>query len=210
MLRLHRAMRWPRILGLRRRRLQDDPFAEDEDFSDEDEPCAVVEICVRKKTMVRAAYRPCDDAEKGYAWYYLALETKIPAVGRKPKSGSFELLGDDWVHVSDKGGIGDAIALSDDADRVKVCVRTSTRIRANDVHCDDFDDGYEWYYIPIFRRIPRVGVRAERGTYHPSEWWTTYRARPEGGKGRAAAIEEPSPEDSRPTARPTQSRARLR
>ncbi|MBT2233271.1 hypothetical protein [Nonomuraea sp. NEAU-A123] len=184
--------------------MEDDPFAEDEDFSDEDELPSVAEICVGKTTMLRTAYRPCDDAQKGYAWYYLTLDEKIPPVGKKPKSGSFESPGDDRVRVSDKGGSGDAIALSDDADRVEVCVRTSTRVRTGDVHCDDEDGGYAWYYIPISHRIPRVGARAERGTYHSSDYWTTYRARSKGGEGRAAATEEPDPEVSKPTTRPTQ------
>jgi hypothetical protein len=181
--------------------MDDDTFAEDEEL----EPAAphtVAKICVRKKTTVRTAYQPCNDAEKGYAWYYLELDAKIPAVGKKPKFGSFESLGDDWVHVSDKGGIGDEIALSDEADRIEICVRTSTRVRTGDGHCDDGDDGHEWYYIPVFRHVPRVGASAERGTYDPSEWWTLYRASTKGGKGSTAAIKEPSPQ--RPTAQPTQ------
>lgn len=182
---------------------QDDPLAEDEGWPDEAEPRTFAEICVRKKTMVRTAYRPCDDAEKGHAWFYLAIDAKIPAVGGKAKSGSFEPPDADLVRVSDKGGSGDTIALSDDADRVEICVRTSTRVRTDDGRCDDGRDGYQWYYIPISRHIPRVGARAERGTYHPSDWWTPYRARPKGGQGRAAAIKEPRPEASRPTSWPT-------
>ena len=149
--------------------MEDYPFAENEDFSDEDESRSVAEICVRKTTMLRTAYRPCDDAQKGNAWYYLTLDAKIPAVGKRPKSGSFESPDDDRVRVSNKGGSGEAIALSDDADRVEVCVRTSTRVRTGDVHGDDGDGGYDWYYIPISHRIPRVGARA--GSCYRSRTW---------------------------------------
>ncbi|WP_090943657.1 hypothetical protein [Nonomuraea jiangxiensis] len=183
--------------------VEEDPFLAEEEVPDENVKPSFAEICVRKKTMVRAAYRSCDDAEKGHAWYYLSLDAEIPATGGKARSGTFELPGYDGVRVSGKGGRGRKIALPlDDGERIEICVRTRTRVRTDDGYCDDIqpEKGYAWYYLPFSRRVPRLNAKAEHGTYRYSPHQTAFRARPEGGKGKAAIAEET---EERPTIMPT-------
>ncbi len=59
----------------------------DEEDVDESE---YVEICVRKTTLVRAEYQPCDDEVKGYAWYFVPMTAKVPAIGKKARAGTFD------------------------------------------------------------------------------------------------------------------------
>ncbi|MGP4099450.1 hypothetical protein [Nonomuraea sp. KM90] len=161
--------------------------------TDEDEGTEVdrAEICVRKATLVRAADQLCDDNNPGHVWYYVPLTAKIPAVGKKAGSGTFD-ASDLPYRVSEKGGTGEDIVIADDEmDRIEICVRKQTRIRVRDGRCDDGDTGYEWYYFPPDRQVPAVGKKAVNGSFHRSDYSETFRARPYGGKGRKVMLEPP-------------------
>ncbi|WP_188194547.1 hypothetical protein [Nonomuraea sp. SYSU D8015] len=81
-----------------------------------------------------------------------------------------------------------------DQDLIEICVKKRTRLRVSDARCDDEDDGYAWYYLLLSRQIPGVGKKAMNGSFRASDYSTTYRARPGGGKGRKVAF-DPDDED---------------
>ncbi|MEV4177332.1 hypothetical protein [Nonomuraea sp. NPDC049709] len=177
--------------------------------TDEDEGTEAdrAEICVRKATLVRAADQLCDDEAKGHTWYYLPLTAKIPAVGKKARSGTFDGSFDFPFRVSEKGGKGEDILIADDEDRIEICVRKSTRIRVRDDLCDDEAGGHEWYVLPLSSQIPAVGRKAVNGSFRPSDHTETFRARPGGGKGSKIAVEppdDPGVTPPRTTTRPQQ------
>ncbi|SPL97380.1 unnamed protein product [[Actinomadura] parvosata subsp. kistnae] len=48
-----------------------------------------VEICVQVSTRVRVPDERCEDLLDGYAWYYLVIDRRIPAVGKRAERGSY-------------------------------------------------------------------------------------------------------------------------
>lgn len=164
-----------------------------EEEEEEEEAGEYVEICVKKATEVRAVYRKCDDAEAGFAWYFLPYDIAAPATGKKATGGSYKEPAGLVARVPATGGAGSKVALTDEAERVQVCVLTSTRVRVANVWCDDEEKGYAWYYIRIDGYAPAVGKKAEEGSYRvpPGE---TYRVRRNGGDGVDAAIDYESVE----------------
>jgi hypothetical protein len=153
-----------------------------------------VEVCVRKSTSIRVDYQPCDDKEKGYVWRFLPITGKIPAVGKKVGKGS-DSTGSTY-RAPAKGGKGRKIMISDDRDRIEICVREKTHVRVADTYCEDEESGYAWYYLLLSRQVPAVGKQAARGTYYMPVDSESRRARRAGGKGSKAAIEEePAEED---------------
>ncbi|MFF5243685.1 hypothetical protein ACFY3V_05335 [Streptosporangium sp. NPDC000095] len=170
-----------------------------EDLGDLEEDFSAILICVKKRTRIRVAYRPCDDAELGFAWYFLSWETKIPATGRKAKGGTFEDPGYSVTSLArNRGGVGPEVALSDEA-RFEVCVKAETRIRASDSRCDDEDDGFTWYHIPYDDHVPAVGKKAVGGSFYRAGS-DRYRAQVKGGMGDEAVIEPDRPNNT-PTQR---------
>lgn len=163
-----------------------------EDIMDpeEDDPSYIV-ICVRKQTQIRVAYRPCDDAEPGFAWYFTPMEGKVPAAGRKVKGGSFKDPGYEGSRARARGGPGFEAAILY-KDRVGVCVKRSTRIRAKDSRCDDFDEGFAWYRIPLDGYVPPLGKRAEGGSFY-STGSKELRAREKGGDAAKTVIRSDEP-----------------
>ncbi|MFI6920805.1 hypothetical protein ACIBIZ_12705 [Nonomuraea spiralis] len=78
-------------------------------------------------------------------------------------------------------------------DRVEVCVRKATRVRAADKHCENDRSGYGWYYLLLSRQIPAVGKKAAKGSFFSNENSAWFRARPRGGKGSKAIVEQEPP-----------------
>jgi hypothetical protein len=170
-----------------------------EDPEEEEDPSYMV-ICVRKQTRIRVAYRPCDDAEPGFAWYFTPMEGKVPATGRKVKGGSFEDPGYEGSRARARGGPGYEAAVRS-KDRVEVCVKQRTRIRTADSRCDDFDEGFAWYRIPLDGYVPALGKKAEGGSFYftGSE---ELRARKKGGEAAKAVIRSDEPGDNMSTRAP--------
>ncbi|MET8157741.1 hypothetical protein ABZT47_15290 [Sphaerisporangium sp. NPDC005289] len=83
--------------------------------------------------------------------------------------------------------------IADVEDRVEICVLRSTRIRVSEIRCDDGEKGYGWYYIRIDGRVPRVGKKAEDGSFR-KPYGDTYRARRRGGDAAEAAIDYEDPD----------------
>ncbi|MBG0825951.1 hypothetical protein HS048_35355 [Planomonospora sp. ID91781] len=158
---------------------------------EEPEPDPAIEICVRRATLIRVAYQYCDDAERGYAWYYLTYHRKIPAVGRRAAKGTFKRPNKRILQARVTGGVGSKAAIHDKdrAERLEVCVRTTSRIRVPDGRCEDADAGFGWYYIKISERVPAVGRQAEHGSFRPPGT-ITYRADKKGGAGTKAALDD--------------------
>ncbi|MET7330367.1 hypothetical protein [Nonomuraea sp. NPDC005650] len=152
-----------------------------------------VEICVVKKTRVRADYRACDDAEPGYSWYFLAMDARVPATGSKAKKGSFKKPAGGWYRAPAKGGLASDVRTEDVEDRVEVCVSQRTRIRVSDIRCDDDEKGYAWYYIRIDGYVPAVGKKGEEGSFR-APYSDAYRARRKGGDAVEAAIDYEDPD----------------
>ncbi|GGL33773.1 hypothetical protein [Planomonospora parontospora] len=173
----------------------------DVDDSEElEEDSSAIVICVRKRTRVRMSYRPCDDAEPGFTWYFIPWEQKVPAVGRKAEGGTFEDLGYMMTSPARRsGGVGSEAALSDDV-RFEVCVKEKTRVRVSDSRCDDEDNGFAWYHIPYDDHVSAVGRRAVGGSFYRTGV-ESYRARAKGGTGDRAVLEPDRPNNA-PTKRP--------
>ncbi|UBU15468.1 hypothetical protein [Nonomuraea gerenzanensis] len=173
-------------------------------------------ICLAQVTRLRVADQRCDDREQGHVWFYVPVTSAVPAVGTAAAEGLPYAPPRRPYRASAKGGSGQGVLVADDGDRVKICVRVTTRVRVPDERCDDRLDGHDWYHLPMERRVPAIGGKAERGTFVPPGSVATFRARPGGGKGSKAAIRpatsppgtaEPRPTRStttpRPTSRPT-------
>jgi hypothetical protein len=165
--------------------------AETDDTEEVDGADEYVEICVRKTTLVRTAYQPCEDDEKGYTWWFVPMSGKVPAIGKKPKYGNSDEPSGDRYRAPAKGGKGRSVMTLDDKDRIEICVKKRTRIRFPDSRCDDEDNGYVWYYLLLSRQVPAVGKKATNGSFRESVHSELFRARPSGGKGRKIAITEP-------------------
>ncbi|WP_405144200.1 hypothetical protein OG589_41100 [Sphaerisporangium sp. NBC_01403] len=161
--------------------------ATQETAQEEEEEAQVIEICVEKSSRIRRGYRPCDDVVAGYTWYFLPWEAKIPAVGKKANGGGFKGPKSAAPRAMAKGGIGSKVAITDVDDRVRVCVKKSTRVRVSNIRCDDDERGYAWYYIRIDGHVAPVGRKAEDGSFRVP-YGDTYRARSKGGDGVDAAI----------------------
>lgn len=176
---------------------------------DEQGPAAYVEICVRKTSLVRAEYQPCDDEVQGYTWYFVPMTAKVPAVGKRPGTGmSVEPFGVDY-RAPRRGGKGRRVMTFLNQDVIQICVKKRTRTRVPDAHCVADEKGYAWYYLLLSRQIPAVGLMAVNGSFRSSEYSATFRARPGGGKGRKVAFkprdevsEEPEDKKTKST-RPT-------
>jgi hypothetical protein len=148
-----------------------------------------VEICVRKSTLVRTEYRPCDDEEKGYAWYFVPMTANVPAIGKKPGTGMSVEPSGVYYRAPEQGGKGIQVMIFLNQDVVEICVKKRTRVRMPDAHCEREEKGYVWYYLLRSRQIPAVGTKAMKGSFRSSEYFRTFRARPAGGKGDRVAFE---------------------
>ncbi|GLK07132.1 hypothetical protein [Streptosporangium carneum] len=179
---------------------EDDLWPGDEEMEESDDELYVA-ICVSKRTRSRVAYRPCDDAQPGFTWYFIPEEGKIPATDQKAKGGSFTDPGYEGFRARARGGPVSEAIVSDEENRVSVCVRKRTRVRVADDRCDDEDDGFAWYNIPLDGYAPAVGRKAEGGSFYFTGW-DGLRARKKGGKARDAVIERVQQPQSRPTRGP--------
>ncbi|NUW34076.1 hypothetical protein HTZ77_21950 [Nonomuraea sp. SMC257] len=164
--------------------------------ADRRQDSARVELCVKKVSLVRATYQPCDDATPGYAWYYVPASVRWAAVGKKVAHGTWVEPATIPLRVR-----GDDGTFLDDRQRVRICVRKRTRVRVADDRCRDAVD-HAWYYLLLSRQVPAVGGRAAGGSFHlprSSEW---FRGRRSGGKGGVVALR---PRDDTVEADPTPS-----
>lgn len=171
-----------------------------EDIMDLEEDPSYIVICVRKRTRIRVAYRPCDDAESGFAWYFTPIEVKVPATGRKARGGSFRDPGYEGSRARARGGLGFEAAVLH-KDRVEVCVKQSTRIRTADSRCDNFEEGFAWYRIPLDGYVPALGKKAKGGSFY-STGTKELRASEKGGAAAKAVIESNKPNNVTPTKGP--------
>ncbi|MBN6050388.1 hypothetical protein JYK22_00470, partial [Nonomuraea sp. RK-328] len=74
-----------------------------------------VEICVRRTTRVRVSDDRCDDEDRGYTWYYIRIDRRVPAVGRLADRGSFhDPDGLATYRARTKGGPGAKAAIHDE------------------------------------------------------------------------------------------------
>ncbi|MEV4374607.1 hypothetical protein AB0J71_46655 [Nonomuraea sp. NPDC049637] len=169
-----------------------DPSADSTDDVEEAEEDRV-EVCVRKATSIRVDYQLCDDKEKGYARRLLPATARIPAIGRKVGKGTTGEYDGLTYRAPKKGGKGVTNMILDRDDRIEICVRKETRVRAADKHCENDRSGYGWYYLPLSRRIPAVGRKAAKGSYFSNEYSESFKARPSGGKGSKAMVVEEEP-----------------
>jgi hypothetical protein len=83
-------------------------------LSDEDlivEGFDSAQICVKTSTRIRVADRPCTDDEPGYAWYFINIDDRVPAVGKKAEYGSYREPAGETFRVRGKGGVGSEIAI---------------------------------------------------------------------------------------------------
>lgn len=149
-----------------------------------------LEVCIRKSTRIRTPYQPCDNHENGHTYYYVPMTEKIPAVGKKARSGTRETP--DYVagRAFAKGGEADKALFTDDRDRIEICVRERTRVRVPDERCEDDDRGVTWYYLLLSHRVPAMGDRTTDGSFHVPELSETFRARSRGGKATKVAIRQ--------------------
>ncbi|GAA2882779.1 hypothetical protein GCM10010517_45940 [Streptosporangium fragile] len=149
-----------------------------------------MQICVRRKPLVRVEDQRCDDLERGHAWYYIPRVKHAPATGKRARGGSFDMPGGRRVRVRPGGGrgTGTGVTVPDSGDRFEVCVRRSDRVRVPDGRCEAHRRGFRWYYIRLSRKAPAVGRTAERGSFFaPGQ--PTYRALGKGGTGETATVE---------------------
>ncbi|MFC4061381.1 hypothetical protein ACFOWE_24030 [Planomonospora corallina] len=137
---------------------------------------------------MRAGYQRCDDAGRGYAWYFLPEEGRVPGHGGTARGGTFEKPPGQVLRARAAGGKGSAVSFSDLKDRFEICVRRSDRIRFSDARCEDERTGFTWYYIRLDRHAPAVGKRAEKGSFR-QPYGDTYRAARKGGSGAGAATD---------------------
>jgi hypothetical protein len=159
------------------------------DGAEEDAVTVEIAVCVEKAGRTRADYRPCQDEDEGYAWYFYTGDATVPAVGRQASGGTFTGIdGADIVKASPKGGAGAEVAIEPPSDWVEVCVEKPGRERVPNNACDEQQDGYGWYYIAIDGYVPAVGRRADNGTF-TFFGGDTYRARQSGGDAVDAAID---------------------
>ncbi|MGW4640629.1 hypothetical protein ACWEN6_18990 [Sphaerisporangium sp. NPDC004334] len=63
-----------------------------------------VEICVLRSTRIRFSEIRCDDGEKGYGWYYIRIDGRVPPVGKKAEDGSFRKPYGDTYRARRRGG----------------------------------------------------------------------------------------------------------
>ncbi|MEU8323613.1 hypothetical protein AB0C33_35055 [Nonomuraea sp. NPDC048881] len=166
-----------------------DSAADSTEDADEDR----VEVCVRKATSVRVDYQFCDDKVKGYARRLLTGTARIPAIGRKVGKGVTGEYTGLTYRAPRKGGKGVTNMILDEDDRIEICVREETRVRAADKHCENDRSGYGWYYLLLSGQIPAVGKQAAKGSFFSNENSSWFRARPSGGKGSKAIVEQEPP-----------------
>jgi hypothetical protein len=147
-----------------------------------------IEVCVRKDNRIRVGDQRCDDAERGYVWYFIPAEKRVPALGKRAGKGSLREPSGETLRAAKKGGRGNDVSIVDVEDRVMVCVRKETRIRLSDRTCNGTKRTLRWYYIRIDRHVPAVGEKAEAGSFHVP-YGDTYNAIQKGGIGSKAAID---------------------
>ncbi|MGW4408013.1 hypothetical protein ACWEJ6_28565 [Nonomuraea sp. NPDC004702] len=153
-----------------------------------------VEVCVRKATSVRVDYQLCDDKVKGYARRLLTGTARIPAIGKKVGKGVTGEHTGLTYRAPRKGGKGVTNMILDEDDRIEICVREETRVRAADEHCENDRSGFGWYYLLLSGQIPTVGKKAAKGSFFSNESSASFRARPSGGKGSKAIVEQEPPD----------------
>ncbi|OUC99463.1 hypothetical protein CA984_02740 [Streptosporangium minutum] len=156
---------------------------------------AYIEVCVRKGNRIRVADQRCDDAERGYSWYFIPAEKRVPALGKRAGKGSLRKPSGEILRAAKKGGRGNDVSIVDVEDRVMVCVRKETRTRVSDRACNGRKRIFRWYYIRIDRHVPAVGEKAEAGSFRVP-YGDTYNAIQKGGIGTKAAIDYEDYEDS--------------
>ncbi|GAA3140627.1 hypothetical protein GCM10010466_34580 [Planomonospora alba] len=69
------------------------------------------EICVRRADRIRFSDARCEDGRSGFAWYYIRLDGRAPAVGKRAEKGSFREPYGDTYRAAGKGGSGGRAAL---------------------------------------------------------------------------------------------------
>nr|BFE83032.1 hypothetical protein GCM10020093_056330 [Planobispora longispora] len=74
------------------------------------------EICVREDTRVRVPDARCDDEDEGFAWYYVRLDGRAPATGRRASGGSFLEPSRSTYRAEKRGGSGMKAAIDPYAD----------------------------------------------------------------------------------------------
>ncbi|NUP83506.1 MAG: hypothetical protein HOV96_38875 [Nonomuraea sp.] len=162
---------------------------EPEEGEEEDPASARIAVCVEEGTRTRSEYRPCEDAREGYAWRFYTENEIVPAVGGRADGGaSGSADGEDVAKAAPKGGPGADVAIETPSEWVEVCVRKPSRLRVVNTSCEEQQEGFGWYYIPIEGRVPAVGARAGNGTFL-FYGGDSYRARESGGDAVDAAID---------------------
>ncbi|MER5323872.1 hypothetical protein [Streptosporangium roseum] len=154
-----------------------------------------IEVCVRKDNRIRVGDQRCDDAERGYVWYFIPAEKRVPALGKRAGKGLLREPSGEILRAAKKGGRGNDISIVDVEDRVMICVRKETRTRVSDRTCNGAKRIFRWYYIRIDRHVAAVGEKAGAGSFHVP-YGDTYNALKKGGIWTKAAIDYENYDDS--------------
>ncbi|GGL02858.1 hypothetical protein Sme01_19470 [Sphaerisporangium melleum] len=63
-----------------------------------------VEVCVVRTTRIRVSDSRCEHHRKGYGWYYIRIDGRVPAVGKQAEGGSFRKPYAEAYRARRKGG----------------------------------------------------------------------------------------------------------